>query len=278
LRIVYKQKFRFTSSLILIFVVFLTYRFILYNNAINNQHNIAGSKINHILLKNQANEQSEFNLKYNNRNLLDNSNKIESSKLENILNKDLPNQHLSIANRGQNIQEQNIDISKLIQNKGVSLANLNLPSENLIQNKVNDGKIRLEQDSNNFLSNLERVVHLDLKGAPPKIEYLKKFIPFIKQHGATGILLEYEDTFPFTGQLAEAKYGYAYTVEDVQLIKAIAKQNGLFIIPLVQTYGHLEWLLKLKKFSHLREDSRYPQVITPCLNESYTVLYGKNLY
>jgi hexosaminidase len=42
----------------------------------------------------------------------------------------------------------------------------------------------------------------------------------------------------------------------------------------VQTYGHLEWLLKLKEFSHLREHSDYPQVITPCLEESYKVLYG----
>lgn len=121
---------------------------------------------------------------------------------------------------------------------------------------------------------LERIVHIDLKGAPPKVDYFKSFFPLIKKFGATGILIEYEDTFPFKGQLADARYGYAYSDEDIELIKKLARDNQLKLIPLVQTYGHLEWLLKLKKFAHLREHSEYPQVITPCLNESYTVLYG----
>jgi hypothetical protein len=43
----------------------------------------------------------------------------------------------------------------------------------------------------------------------------------------------------------------------------------------VQTYGHLEWLLKHEKFAHLREHSSYPQVITPCLEESYSVIFGR---
>lgn len=125
-----------------------------------------------------------------------------------------------------------------------------------------------------LLKNMERIVHLDLKGAPPKPDYFKKFIPFIKEHGATGILLEYEDTFPFTGRLEEARHGRAYTLQDVEMIKQLAKENDLTIMPLVQTYGHLEWLLKIKSFAHLREDERFPQVISPCLPESYTVIYG----
>ena len=113
-----------------------------------------------------------------------------------------------------------------------------------------------------------------MKGAPPKSSYFEKFIPFLKQNGAHGILLEYEDMFPFEGQLKEARHGLAYTLKEVEQINKLAKDNGLYVIPLVQTYGHLEWLLKVKKFAHLRENSEYPQVITPCLEESYSVLYG----
>ena len=120
-------------------------------------------------------------------------------------------------------------------------------------------------------------MHIDLKGAPPKASYFEKFIPFLKQNGAHGILLEYEDMFPFEGQLKEARHGLAYTLKEVELINKLAKENGLYIIPLVQTYGHLEWLLKVKKFAHLREHSEFPQVITPCLEESYTVLYGNDV-
>ncbi|CAF0942961.1 unnamed protein product [Brachionus calyciflorus] len=160
--------------------------------------------------------------------------------------------------------------------------NVNRPQfeSNNINNNVNRFKIERMQpnqqklDSNpDFLSNLEKIVHLDLKGAPPKIDYIKKFIPFIKKFGATGILLEYEDTFPFEGNLAEARHGNAYSLEDINTIKILAKENGLKIIPLVQTYGHLEWLLKIKKFAHLREVSEFPQVITPCINESYAVIF-----
>lgn len=126
-----------------------------------------------------------------------------------------------------------------------------------------------------LLKDLERIVHIDLKGAPPKPDYFKLFFPFLRENGATGILLEYEDMFPFTGRLAEARHGNAYSFEDIALIKRLAAENGLTIMPLVQTYGHLEWLLKVKSFAHLREDARFPQVITPCLEESYEVIFGK---
>jgi hexosaminidase len=52
------------------------------------------------------------------------------------------------------------------------------------------------------------------------------------------------------------------------------KENNLNIIPLIQTYGHMEFVLKLKQFAHLREDPNHFQVITPCKNASYeNVLY-----
>jgi hexosaminidase len=37
--------------------------------------------------------------------------------------------------------------------------------------------------------------------------------------------------------------------------------------------GHLEFLLKIEEFSDLRENPRYPQVITPCINRTYSVLF-----
>ncbi|ETN82859.1 hypothetical protein NECAME_17620 [Necator americanus] len=47
----------------------------------------------------------------------------------------------------------------------------------------------------------------------------------------------------------------------VEYILKEAKRQHLEVIPLVQTFGHLEWVLKLERFAHLREDSRFPQVI-----------------
>ncbi|CAF1528340.1 unnamed protein product [Adineta ricciae] len=120
---------------------------------------------------------------------------------------------------------------------------------------------------------LERFVHLDLKGAAPKLDYYKQLFPFLKQLGATGLLIEYEDMFPFTGHLSIIKHGFAYSKNDVEQILQLAKTNDLKVMPLLQVYGHLEYVLKLKEFMHLREDRRYPQVITPCLEESYKLLF-----
>lgn len=123
------------------------------------------------------------------------------------------------------------------------------------------------------LQKLERIVHVDLKGAVPNVEYFRGFFKMLKEFGATGILLEYEDVFPYTGRLSEAVNGQKLSMKDVQFIKQQANDNGLYIIPLVQTYGHLEWILKLKSFSHLRDNHEYPQVITQCLEESYDLIF-----
>ncbi|CAF2316268.1 unnamed protein product [Rotaria sp. Silwood2] len=121
--------------------------------------------------------------------------------------------------------------------------------------------------------NLQRFVHLDLKGAAPKVVYFEKLFPYLKQLGANGLLMEYEDMFPFTEHLSILRHDLAYTKNDIQNILQLAEENNLTVMPLLQVYGHLEYVLKLKEFMHLREDTRYPQVITPCLEESYKLLF-----
>ena len=122
--------------------------------------------------------------------------------------------------------------------------------------------------------NLQRFVHLDLKGAAPKVVYYEKLFPYLKQLGANGLLIEYEDMFPFTNRLSMIRHELSYSTADIQKILELAEINNLKVMPLLQVYGHLEYVLKLKEFMHLREDKRYPQVITPCLEESYKLIFG----
>uniref|UniRef100_A0A8D0CLA5 beta-N-acetylhexosaminidase n=1 Tax=Scleropages formosus TaxID=113540 RepID=A0A8D0CLA5_SCLFO len=100
-----------------------------------------------------------------------------------------------------------------------------------------------------------KLVHLDLKGAPPKIEYLQKLIPLLARLGADGLLVEYEDMFPYEGDLKilRANSHPPYSRQEVQIIQDAARASGLEVIPLVQTFGHLEFVLKHKQFSELQE-------------------------
>ena len=117
-----------------------------------------------------------------------------------------------------------------------------------------------------------RIVHLDLKGAMPKLSYLKAVFPMIKDAGATAVMIEYEDMFPFWGPLKNISAKNALTAADVQNILTMAEQNDLLVVPLVQTFGHLEFVLKLDEFKHLREVPIYPQSICPTNEESWKLV------
>lgn len=169
-----------------------------------------------------------------------------------------------------------------------------LDEERLLEEKAakaNQGRIRPQkgpssQDSNprpllfqeadpsdgDYFHKLQKLVHLDLKGAPPMISYFEKLFPLLKSLGATGLLVEYEDMFPYSGVISTLAAHNAYSEPDIQKLKKIAKDNHLEIVPLVQTFGHMEFVLKYQQYRHLRENEYTPQVITPDVEESYKLL------
>lgn len=101
----------------------------------------------------------------------------------------------------------------------------------------------------------KKLVHLDLKGAPPRISYLHELIHLFADLGASGILVEYEDMFPYEKELKvlQSKVHPPYSREEILSFQDIAHSRGLEIIPLVQTFGHLEFFLKHSTFEKLRE-------------------------
>ncbi|CAF5182607.1 unnamed protein product [Rotaria magnacalcarata] len=58
-------------------------------------------------------------------------------------------------------------------------------------------------------SDLAKYIHLDLKGAPPKAnKFYDSFFNFLQnlQMGVKGVLIEYEDTLPLHGNLANISF------------------------------------------------------------------------
>ncbi|CAF1178742.1 unnamed protein product [Adineta steineri] len=121
---------------------------------------------------------------------------------------------------------------------------------------------------------LAKYIHLDLKGAPPKAEnFYELFFNFLEklQMGIKGVVIEYEDTLPLEGNLANITHRNGYTKLDMKLIEESAKKHQLEIIPLIQTFGHLEWILKLREYESYRDDPDLPMVISPCFNLTYVL-------
>ena len=119
----------------------------------------------------------------------------------------------------------------------------------------------------------QRVFHFDLKGAPPLMSMLKTLIPWLSNHGATAILFEYEDVFPHHGMLSKVASINHYTEDDIQELIQLCEKHNLEVIPLVQTFGHLEFVLKHEKFSKLREIPEVPLALCPSRNESLNLVH-----
>ncbi|KAJ8664476.1 hypothetical protein QAD02_006138 [Eretmocerus hayati] len=123
-----------------------------------------------------------------------------------------------------------------------------------------------------------RLVHIDLKGAPPRITYFEKLFPLLRTWGATGLLWEWEDTFPYTKELSpigsNGPGGLAsgYTVQQARHILKMAGDAGLAIMPLIQTFGHMEFVLKHDEWKSLREVATFPSSMCPSNSGSLTLV------
>jgi len=60
------------------------------------------------------------------------------------------------------------------------------------------------------------MVHLDMKGAPPKFDFLERLLKFLTTHFKNlvhGVIIEFEDMFPYTGFLKQISSTNCYTQE-----------------------------------------------------------------
>lgn len=68
------------------------------------------------------------------------------------------------------------------------------------------------------------------------------------------LLIEWEDTLPYVGRLKCVRHPtQCYSASQVRDILQAAAESNLEVIPLVQTFGHLEFVLKHERFSSMRE-------------------------
>lgn len=105
-------------------------------------------------------------------------------------------------------------------------------------------------------------LHLDLKGAIPACRIFLETLDYWRDCGFNGLVLEYDDRIPWRSWPEARNPGYS--MAERAEIAAAAQKLGFEVVPLIQTHGHLEWLLKLDEYSHWRENGAGNEICPLC--------------
>ena len=132
---------------------------------------------------------------------------------------------------------------------------------------VNDQALNINTDANRFFRRdkpvfTKRAVHFDLKGLPPHPDRLMQWLHIAAAGRYNVVLVEWEDTFPweFDQRVRGELY---YSPQTIRAFHAEAQSLGIEVIPLIQSLGHLEMVLRLPGYDHLRELPERGDAINP---------------
>ncbi|GAB3018980.1 hypothetical protein GCM10027051_25060 [Niabella terrae] len=102
--------------------------------------------------------------------------------------------------------------------------------------------------------------HLDLRIQVMKPAALKQFARKLSEAGINTLVMEYEASFPFE-QHPLIPNRYAYTKAEIADFVKYCSGLGIDVIPLQQTFGHVEYILRYPRYAALREsDKDFSQV------------------
>lgn len=102
--------------------------------------------------------------------------------------------------------------------------------------------------------------HLDLRIQPMKMSALREFAVRLHEKGINTLIMEWEATFPYASHpIIPNKYAYSKPAIDSFI--RFCSQLGIDVIPLQQSFGHVEYILRNYRYKDLREDQEnYSQV------------------
>ena len=97
-----------------------------------------------------------------------------------------------------------------------------------------------------------KAIHFDMKSLIPTAEYALTLVDELAEQGINALLVEFEDKFPFDVTQG-THHPCAWTKDDFRRFAARCKERNMEFIPLLQSVGHLDYLLKYPKFRDLRD-------------------------
>lgn len=121
-----------------------------------------------------------------------------------------------------------------------------------------------------------RGFHLDLRIQAMPMPALRNFVLQLSKSGINTLVMEWEGTYPFKDEPLIPNR-YAYTREEVTSFIAYCNSLHIDVIPLQQSFGHVEYILRNPKYKDLREDQKDYSQVNP-LKEAETKKLFTTLY
>ena len=116
-----------------------------------------------------------------------------------------------------------------------------------------------------------RCDYLDLRSIHPPFDHILSNIEVISQVKLNGVVIEYEDKLPIGEPFNARNEHFSITDEMLQALKDRCWQYFIEIIPLQQSFGHLEYILKDERYSYLRETEAAVGEMCPLRSGSFEV-------
>ncbi|MGO4499205.1 glycoside hydrolase family 20 zincin-like fold domain-containing protein [Paenibacillus sp. 2RAB27] len=119
-----------------------------------------------------------------------------------------------------------------------------------------------------------RCMNFDLRQTFSKPEKLLAYIAEFAKFKVNGLLIEYEDKLPYERYQQVCHPNFAFSREQFEMLKETAKNNFIEIIPLQQSFGHLDYVLRYDAYKWLREIESSTGELCPSRPESYELATG----
>ncbi|UOB18392.1 family 20 glycosylhydrolase [Abyssalbus ytuae] len=114
--------------------------------------------------------------------------------------------------------------------------------------------------------------HLDLRIQVMTPDALKEFANELAAMGMNTLVMEWEGTYPFKKH-ATISNEYSYTREEVKDFISHCQTLGIEVIPLQQSLGHVEYILRNPRYSNLKEDRKDISQLCPMEEEDNKELF-----
>ena len=119
-----------------------------------------------------------------------------------------------------------------------------------------------------------RGFHLDLRIQVMKMPALKNFALKLSKQGINTLVMEWEGTYPFLADPLIPNR-FAYSRAEIKDFITYCGTLNIAIIPLQQSFGHVEYILRNNKYAALREDDKDFSQVCPSEPELNKALFTR---